>query len=111
MLLAFALAASINSDWIPPARYDHPYPGKIIVRMVHPRDVPAACRALFGSAGLEELKRAVRPDQMGCAVRWSNPMVCKVVIIDRPSKTGRTPEELIRHEIGHCNGWPADHPD
>jgi hypothetical protein len=22
---------------------------------------------------------------------------------------GRQFEELLRHEIGHCNGWPSDH--
>lgn len=111
MLLALALAASLKSDWTPPARYNHPYEGKIFVRMVHPRDVPAACRALYRRSGLAHRVNTIRPDQLGCSVVWHDPDECSVVIIDRPSPTGRTPEELIRHELGHCNGWPSDHPD
>ena len=26
-------------------------------------------------------------------------------------KWGWTTGMLLRHEIGHCNGWPGDHPD
>lgn len=112
MLLALALAASLESDWTPPpARYDHEYDGKIIVQMMHPRKVPAACRALFESAGLDELRKSVGPRQRGCAVVWRKAKICKVIIIDRPSETGRTPEQVVRHERAHCNGWHSSHPD
>ncbi|GAA4108891.1 hypothetical protein GCM10023067_04790 [Aminobacter aganoensis] len=48
-------------------------------------------------------------DQRGCAKRLS-PKVCVVVIVDKTYKRA-TPSAVLRHERGHCNGWPGTHPD
>jgi hypothetical protein len=94
----------------PPARYDHPYPGKMILRRIHPIDVPAACRALFERAELPEHKKRVVPTQRGCAVRFYATKVCEVITIDRTAYN-TLPEAVIRHERGHCNGWRWNHPE
>jgi hypothetical protein len=111
MILALALVSNVAWEWNPPARYDHPYPGTMIVRLVHPRDVPAACRALFARAGRDDLKRQVTPTNRGCAY-WSGDVnTCWIVAVDRPTPDGRTTEAVIRHERGHCNGWHHSHPE
>jgi len=44
--------------------------------------------------------------------RPGQPVWCQVYIAP-PSylaRSGDTVDDLIRHELGHCAGWPADHP-
>jgi hypothetical protein len=93
-----------QATWDPPARYDKPFPGRTVVRQLPPRQVANACRELFGARGLDI---AVGLAQRGCAVHLGDQ--CQIISIDRPAY-GTTPEAVIRHERGHCNGWPADHP-
>jgi hypothetical protein len=87
---------------VPPKEFDHPYPapGKVIV--VPARDqnhVRELCpKAVFKEAAL------------GCAHLTSS-WDCKIVVAaDDVIKAAGFPPELVkRHEIAHCNGWPADH--
>jgi hypothetical protein len=79
----------------PPARYDHPYNGQVVERVVPAAEVPSLCMPmgadLFGAA---------------CSLLQSNG-TCYIVL---PSD-GRAPVATFRrHEIAHCNGWPANHP-
>lgn len=91
--------------WNPPKRYDHPFDGKeTIIRMPQP-EVVKACRKLFADAGIDV---EVTERQKGCAVFKGKRGT--IIVIDRPYG-GATPETVIRHERGHLNGWPADHPD
>jgi hypothetical protein len=36
----------------------------------------------------------------------------EIIILDDASlaRFGWNSDIIIRHELGHCNGWPADHP-
>jgi hypothetical protein len=36
----------------------------------------------------------------------------EIIILDDASlaRLGWNSDIIIRHELGHCNGWPADHP-
>jgi hypothetical protein len=64
----------------PPAQYDHPYDG-----LVGERVIPVA----------------------ETRVIWVSDNTCFIILPDdelAPVDTYR------RHEIAHCNGWPADHP-
>jgi hypothetical protein len=92
-----------QAEWNPPARYDVPFPGAMHVYRMHPREVPAACGNLFARYGLNI---QTGPMQRGCAAYEGNK--CEIVTIDRPAY-GTTPEAVLRHERGHCNGWGADH--
>lgn len=72
---------------------------------------------------LEELQK-VCPTRLGCALSIStyppnmiaintsgNRVACLVLMLpDEAIKAqGVDPQETYRHEIAHCNGWPADH--
>jgi hypothetical protein len=89
--------------WNPPARYDHPFDGRETVYRLPQDQVPSACRELFKKAGLD-IK--VSENQKGCAAYKGK--IGYIIVIDSPFQ-GVTPEDAIRHERGHLNGWPSDH--
>ena len=110
--LAFiALAAPANAGrnapvWNPPARYDHPYHGKLTVLRLPQWHVYQACKKLFAK---HEVDANAYPGQKGCAINLSK-SECLVVVI-REKFVVTKPKDALRHEIAHCNGWPAHHPE
>jgi hypothetical protein len=84
---------------LPPVEFDHDYSGKITFEIVKTQE------ELRGICGATYTK-----GMLACAMtRGPN---CKIVmpIDDVIAARGWTPELILRHEIGHCNGWPSDHP-
>lgn len=78
----------------PPAKYDHPYNGQIVERVVPEVEVRSLCMSM----GL---------DLVTVACSWRSNNTCYIVL----PNDGQAPVETFRrHEIAHCNGWPADHP-
>lgn len=105
--ICFPAFAGINDPtWNPPARFDSPYRGELLVRRIPQRDVAEACRILFM---LYSVHAKASMEQRGCSIVTSSNS-CLIVTVDKTFK-GATPEAVLRHETGHCNGWPADHPD
>lgn len=92
-----------QAEWNPPAQYDKPFPGRMVVRQMPPRQVPGACQQMFDARGMN---LTAGFGQRGCAVQVGDQ--CQVITIDRPAY-GTTPDAVVRHERGHCNGWGADH--
>jgi hypothetical protein len=78
----------------PPARYDHPN-SHVIVQWKSWQEVQAFC-GQFNPA---------HQSVAGCAVTGVKPCL---IIAYHGSSFGDA--RLLRHEIGHCNGWPKDHP-
>jgi hypothetical protein len=78
---------------VPPERYDH-YSGPVIERVL-PLD---EARKLCAEIGIYA---------DGCAGIIQSSGVCYIVV---PSDGFDTVEAYIRHERGHCAGWPAWHP-
>jgi hypothetical protein len=78
----------------PPARYDHPYAGPVVERVVPEVEVHSLCMSM-GS------------DAIGTACSWRSKGTCYIVL---PSDARAPVATFRRHEIAHCNGWPADHP-
>jgi len=86
---------------LPPAIYDYPFQGPVLHHIVDDTDellkwcppgknvdVSLACAYLL---------------KFGCfVVRRSDDFIWNY---------GLAPELVIRHEIGHCNGWAPNHPD
>jgi hypothetical protein len=72
----------IDSQWVPPKRFDHPYRGRVVVKRVAMDDAPG------------EITYAYTYGDTGgiCVIyvneRWRGPLGF-----------------ILRHEIGHCNGW------
>ncbi len=105
-MLAVVLAGSVPlaamagpSPLSAPERFDRPYDGAVIVMTVDRSNVWAECS--------DDGRHKVRKDAAGCA--WVEDETCFVYLA---GKTRRAPlDDILRHEIAHCNGWPADHPE
>jgi len=97
--------------WFPPAEYDKPYEGVLMTQRLP----------------IDQLHKVCAPGQMACAMPISigpngkgwqisltgNRAACLILM---PSDSylwehHQDPKDTIRHEIGHCNGWPGDHPN
>jgi len=86
----------------PPPEYDHPFTGKLEVHYLNDGalEIKAHCPAnKYGQ-------------RLGCAT-IIRPEYCQIYIgpIDELETYGLTDITVLRHEIGHCNGWPGDHPN
>jgi hypothetical protein len=84
----------------PPAQYDHPYDGLVGERVIPVAETRVICDSLGASQA-----SADAPGGVACA--WVSDNTCFIILPDdelAPVDTYR------RHEIAHCNGWPADHP-
>jgi hypothetical protein len=84
---------------LPPAEYDIPYKGRLTIKTALSReDLLLACPN-------------INPQSLACAYRF-NPENCLIIILhDRLIRErGWSTELVLRHELGHCNGWPGDHP-
>jgi hypothetical protein len=83
----------------PPGRYDHPFNGKLLLQ--HADD-------------LAQLRGVCNNDThaLGCAFPRPEERSCWILLApkDDIAKAQFPLEQLIRHEIAHCNGWPVDHP-
>lgn len=101
-----AMAGKNDAEWNPPARFDHAYSGKLTVVSLPQKQVVTACAKLFAKYQVEAKSF---PNQRGCAAVTS-PTSCTVILIDK-TYMGATPKAVLRHETGHCNLWPANHPD
>lgn len=100
-----ALAGFNDPEWNPPARFDHPFSGKVAVIRLPQRQLQDVCRQLFSQYGYGDTTSG---EQRGCSIPGKE--VCIVVTIDKTYKKA-TPAAVLRHEEGHCNGWPSDHSD
>lgn len=102
-LASYVQAGPNDPTWNPPARFDHPYHGKLTVYRLPQPEVARRCKML-GVPGAYS-------NQRGCSFYFGTPgTACTIIVIKEPYQE-QTPLAVIRHEIGHCNGWPADHPD
>jgi len=77
----------------PPPRYLHPFNGPVIERVLSLSAARRACARM-----------GTRAD----ACSWVKGGKCYIVI----PRNGpvRDLHPYRRHELAHCNGWPADHP-
>jgi hypothetical protein len=87
-------AAHVAAQLEPPARYNHPYNGQVDERVMPEAQVRSVCMAM----GL---------DLLTVACSWQSAGTCHIVI---PNDGQTSVDAYRRHEIAHCNGWPADHP-
>ena len=76
---------------VPPPRFVHPYMGHLEVRYVPYEVANDICPFSQGARG------------WGCAIVRDGS--CLVILVDGAS------EDVLRHEVAHCNGWPGEHPN
>lgn len=101
-----AMAGKNDAEWNPPARYDHAYQGELTIRRLPQKQVVKACEKLFTQY---KVKAKASMTQRGCAAITAKGS-CTVIVVDKTYKSA-TPQAVIRHEAGHCNGWAEVHPD
>jgi hypothetical protein len=88
-----------NPTWtVPPTEYDRTYNGALTITIVPSLDA------------LHQDCRVHIPKMLGCS--FKSPLGCVIIMVkdDIIRENGWTTGLLLRHEMGHCNGWPADHP-
>ena len=84
---------------MPPEEYDYLFDGKLIVeRTTDQNQMRLNC--LYSP-----FKYLI-----ACAKRTADGG-CYILMMDNDftRKAGMPPEIVLRHEMGHCNGWPPDH--
>jgi len=93
-------------QYLPPAEYDKPYTGELIIKQVATeQDVRDACP---GAAAAFDRN----PQSHATACNYNYGTRCEIIIVsDKVFKAlGLTYAASLRHELGHCNGWSKDHP-
>jgi len=96
MIYAIMLCCGLDifvSPWpqLPPARFDHAYRGHLEARYGSEQQLQQWC-------GMN-VRACARPrGKGGCIIFLPSSGHPQIVAA------------LRRHEIAHCNGWPADHP-
>jgi len=86
----------------PPQQYDHPYDGLVEERVLPLAEVSVVCASLGASHSGAD---ASAPGGVACA--WVSNNTCCIIL---PYDEVAPVDTYRRHEIAHCNGWPADHP-
>ena len=101
-IAAAMLATPASADFgPPPAEYAGPYTGELHIIQVPPLEVRRMCWDRPG--------QLAHAGKLGCAIVQPEHDHCTIIAADRILH-GVSPERIIRHEIGHCKGWAADHP-
>ncbi len=94
-------------NWPPPTRYAQPFKGRVLVYPLSSWDIISRCGMAYACTPIG----GDRPSRMK-TVKTCSIVVMKVgssvfgKVIDKQSYNN-----LVRHEKGHCNGWPANHPE
>jgi hypothetical protein len=93
--------AAIHPIVPPPAIYDHAYNGRLSVQQGSMAQVEHYCHTMHG---------IVSPYRaLGCSKVNGNSCFLMIPRIGGPV-TASIQAQIRRHELAHCNGWPADHP-
>jgi hypothetical protein len=87
---------AMNALLDPPAQYDRPYHGTLVIERVEPRDIYTRCKGA-----------ALGFSPVGCAFAISQ-NVCLVILPKDYGFPRQWMERLERHERAHCNGWEHD---
>lgn len=83
----------------PPIQFLHAFAGPLVVLERPYHEVDAACRSL-GSTIARKVIACAKTDRGAC-----------VIVLPQIGAAfdARRRAALYRHELAHCNGWPADH--
>ncbi|NJM83747.1 MAG: hypothetical protein HC844_15960 [Tabrizicola sp.] len=90
-------ASSAGTPLVPPSRFDHPYPGPMVIYQI---DRANAWHECSGGGRFE-----ARRDVAGCGVVHEG--TCMIWVALKTKRAGVA--DILRHEVAHCNGWSGDH--
>jgi hypothetical protein len=100
---AQTVSEAVKNFMLPPVEYDKPFAGKLEEVVVKSREeMDASCKRIGLSLPNVPLGcgRLLAADH--CVIYLARDEVNRSV--------GLTTELVRRHEVGHCNGWPKEHP-
>ena len=92
---------------LPPPQYDVPSPVPVIEHVMSADELWKVCNRIIGPLYAKDGWTLY-----GCSSIWrikktKEILSCEIYLLDTlPEKYQ---DENRHHEIGHCNGWPADH--
>lgn len=99
---ALAAAPGVRTDceWNPPARFAGKYKGRLSIEYI---DTEAQL--------ISVCKQFKRPGKQlnGCSYWTGDRSQCWVFVIRVAPTDCPNAEAILRHEIGHCNGWSKFH--
>lgn len=99
--LSHCIATSAQAQLLPPEEFDHPYDGHLMIE--HARSEEEVRERCPGGNFPRHALACAR-------VHKYAPMCIIVKVSDDTLRAhGYDPAVVMRHEIAHCNGWPADH--
>lgn len=96
IVIAAVISANVRYrlELEPPAQYNHPYADLVDERVMPVAEVRTLCMSMGA-------------DVLGVACSWQSDNTCYIVL---PNDEEASVATYRRHEIPHCNGWPASHP-
>lgn len=97
IICAVWIATSVIS--VPPAQFDRPYAGRLTTVVLPSVEVHKACR------GPERARGRI----MACAMLDGDHCIIIIPMAAGGLLTEAQQARLVRHEVGHCNGWLAGH--
>ena len=89
---------------LPPAEYDKPYEGELTIRrLATEQEIRNACPKVNWQANFQSHATACSlvPSSTRCDIFIVNDRALKAVDMNY--------NVALRHELGHCKGWPGDH--
>ena len=101
-LLLSTQSVPLDVKWeqgvLPPKEFDHEYDGELKIQHMIAEDIDELCRG------------AVRDGQRALACTrafYGNPKSCTIYMMteDDLARLGWNYNIVLRHELGHCNGW------
>jgi len=84
-------------NWLPPAEYDKPFTGKLIIRRFETEEeIAQICKGT---------------SRVACTARSIDHKTCYLFIAndDVIRRNRGSYAFTVRHELGHCNGWTQNH--
>jgi hypothetical protein len=100
---AQTVSEAVKNFMLPPVEYDKPFGGKLEEVVVKSREeMDASCKHI----GL------LLPNvPLGCGKLLAADHCVIYLARDEVNRSvGLTTDLVRRHEVGHCNGWPKEHP-
>jgi hypothetical protein len=92
----------VRFGFLPPLEFDYPYPGELTIECGTKEYVVEQCRGISPTACT---KRSNKVD--GSAAPQ-----CRIIIVNDDELMRQQPypyDIMLRHEVGHCNGWGPNH--
>lgn len=90
----------------PPWYFDYPYQGNLEVTYKPSPDlVHVACTS--GPLGVKDTPLGFKV--RACAFSYNEGKNCDIILPAKRFYTNEAWQSIVRHELGHCNGWNGKH--